>query len=61
MNATELLLLETILNHSFKGTLSVKGEKLLDSYMQRRIPLESAESIESIDAFDNFSIPMELV
>jgi hypothetical protein len=28
--------------------------------MKRRIPLESAESIESIDAFDNFSIPMEL-
>jgi len=60
MNATELLLLETILNHSFKGTLSAKGETLLDEYMKRRIPFESAESIESIDAFDNFSIPMEL-
>ena len=60
MNATELLLLEAILNHSFTGTLSPKTEKLLDSYMQRRIPLESAESIESIDAFDNFSLKQEL-
>jgi hypothetical protein len=61
MSPKDRLLLEALLTHSFDGTLSPKTEKLLDSYMQRRIPLESAESIESIDAFDNFSIPMELV
>lgn len=60
MNATERLLLEAILNGSFTGTLSPKTETLLDSYMQRRIPFESAESIESIDAFDHFSIGTEL-
>jgi hypothetical protein len=59
MNKTERLL-EAILNHSFNGALSPKGEKLLDSYMQRRIQFESAESIESIDAFDHFSLKQEL-
>jgi hypothetical protein len=60
MSPKDHLLLEALLTHSFDGTLAPKTEALLDEYMKRRIPFESAESIESIDAFDNFSIQMEL-
>lgn len=57
MNSKDRLLLEAFLNHSFNGTLSSKTESLLDRYLQAKVLVESAESLE---AFDHFSIGTEV-